>query len=128
MPQFNDAKQVQLAAAGVNGLTHLDLYTGPPPSSGNAAPTGDLLVSIPGITWNSSANPAVLSNEPSAIAEAGGVAGWGRFRSADSSLRMDALVGDEITIEVDEEPNATIVEGGRVTLVAASLTQPAGEL
>lgn len=123
MPRFNTAKQIALAAEGVDGLTHLDVYTGSAPSSANSAATGTLLGTIDGIAWDSSGNPAVLDDAPyEGPAAASGNAGWGRFRNAGDTLRMDGTVGVDFTMA-----EVGVVEGGVLRLTGASLTQPSGE-
>lgn len=120
--RFNTAKQVALAAEGVTDLTVLEVRTGAQPASANTAASGTLLATITGITWTTTGNPATLSGTPNVAAVASGAAGWGRFRNAGDTLRMDGLVGSEFTLA-----DVNIVSGGTVTLTSATLTQPSGE-
>ena len=121
--RFNTQKQIDLAGEGVAGLVNLDIYTGTQPASANDAATGTLLGTITGIAWNVTANPAVLdaaSYEVTAVA--GGTAGWGRFRDAGGTLRMDGVVAGEFTMA-----DPVVINGGTIRITAASLTQPSGE-
>ena len=121
--RFNTAKQVALAAAGVNDLTALDVYTGAQPASANTAASGTLLGTITDIAWDASGNPAVLDDAPyEGAAIESGTAGWGRFRNAGDTLRMDGAVGSDFTMA-----DTSVVDGGTLRLTGASLTQPSGE-
>lgn len=121
--RLNTAKQVQLAAAGVADLTHLDVYTGAQPASANDAPGGVLLGTITGITWDTTGNPAVADGSvDDEDADASGVAGWGRFRNAAGTLRMDGAVGTDFVLD-----DVNIVAAGVISLISAALSQPSGE-
>ena len=121
--RFNTAKQVALSTAGVNDITHLDIYTGTQPASANDAASGTLLGTITGIGWTTSGNPAVLADAPyEGTAVESGTAGWGRFRNAGDTLRMDGAVAAEFTMA-----DTAVVSGGTLRLTAATLTQPSGE-
>ena len=99
------------------------MWSGAKPASANDAATGTLLGTITGITWTTSGNPASLAGStPDDDADASGTAGWGRFRDAGDTLRMDGTVGADFTLA---DPN--IVAGGQISLTSATLTQPSGE-
>ena len=122
--RLNTAKRNALADAGVNGLTHLDIYTGSQPASANSAASGTLLGTISGITWAaaSSGAAALSASTDDSSADATGTAGWGRFRNAGDTLRVDGAVGAEFTLA-----DTSIVAGGVISLTDATLTMPSGE-
>lgn len=121
--RLNTAKQIALAAEGVNGLVTLEIYTGTQPASANNAASGTLLGTITGITWTTTGNPATLAGSTDDTnAAASGTAGWGRFRNAGDTVRVDGAVAAEFTLA-----DANIVAGGTISLTSATLTQPSGE-
>ena len=121
--RFNTAKQNALADAGVASLTQVDIYTGTQPASANSAASGTLLGTVTAITWGAgSSGVATASGSTDGTAGASGTAGWGRFRNAGDTLRMDGAVGAEFTLA-----DANIVSGGTISLTSATLTQPSGE-
>lgn len=100
----------------------LDIYTGAQPASANDDATGTLLVSIdlPADAFAAAADGvAALSGVWAADGVAAGLAGWGRFRNAGDTLRMDVSVGVELLLD-----DANISIGETVTISAFTFTQP----
>ena len=119
-----DTRNAQIKALGdlFNG-GRLQIRTGSQPSSPNNAATGTLLVEInlPNPAFGNPSNGSVTkAGTWSAVAVAGGTAGWARFISADNQKTMDCSVaetGGDLTID-DEN----IVSGAVVTVTACTLT------
>jgi len=119
--RFNDGQRTAFAAA-VDPLNVLEIRTGTQPATAGTAASGTLLATITGIVWQAgAAGVRQLAGSYNATAVASGTAGWGRFRNAGDTLRMDGQVAAEFTLA-----DTNIVSGGTVTLTAATLTQPAG--
>lgn len=120
MARAMDAVRTAVAAEYVNGLTTLEIYTGAPPAVGAAA-TGTLLATIT-VSWAAgAAGVQAISGTPSATAGASGTAGWGRFRNAGDTRRIDGTVGADFTLA-----DTNIVSGGTVTVTSGSITVPVG--
>jgi hypothetical protein len=121
--RLNTAKQVATAAAAVADLTVLEVYSGTQPGSANNAASGTLLVTFTGIAWNTTNNPATLAAAPyTATVAASGTAGWGRFRNAGNTLRLDGAVGAEFTLG-----DTSLAVGNSANLIAAAVTKASGE-
>lgn len=114
----------------------LDIYTGSQPASPDDAPTGTLLASIPlpADAYAAAAAGAVAKNGTwqDTSADATGIAGWYRFRTAADGggssttlKRFDGSVtatggGGDLTLD-----STNITAGQTVTINTATITQPA---
>lgn len=129
--RFNDGmanrQADSIATAFEGGTGVLEIRTGSQPASGNDVASGTLLatITLPSDAWGAaSGGVASKTGTWSVAATAGGTAGWGRFRNAGDTLRMDASItasggGGDLIID-----NTTVTNGGTVTVTAHTITQP----
>lgn len=110
--------------SGFNSGT-FEIRTGSQPATANTAASGTLLVtiSLPGSPFGSaSAGSVAKQGSWSASASASGTAGWGRLTGGGNVI--DVSIGESGADFIID--NASIVEGGTVTVVSGSVTVPAG--
>ena len=113
----------ELAGAFAGGT--LELRTGAQPASANDTALGDVVVSItlPNPAFSpASEGVAALTGSWSGTAATShdfAVDGW--YRITGGGMVKDGDVGTELTLD---DPN--VIEGGTVTVTAATLTMPAG--
>lgn len=118
--RINMAKRTALATTSTTNMTTLEIRTGGQPAAADDAATGTLLATITGITWSNANGVSTRSASDTVAAVATGTAGWGRFRNAGDTERLDGVVGTDFTLN-----NTSIVSGGNVSLTSATVTQPA---
>jgi len=111
------------AASGFDAGT-FSIYTGTQPASANDAPSGTLLcvITLPADAFNAASSGAcTLKGSWTDTGLATNTAGWGRFISADTTLRMDGTVDTDFTLD-----DNAIVNGNPVTVTVCTLTQATG--
>ena len=114
-----------LTIVGSGASGELKIYTGSAPVDANAVASGTLLVTIVLTSGHaaSSAGAAALNMNETGVAVATGTAGWARWHDSSDIYRLDMSVGTTGTDAIIT--NATITNGGTVTLTALTLSQPA---
>lgn len=128
--RINDGLRSYIVDSGVVGAIGtagvLKIYEGTQPGTAGDAATGNLIVEISGISWNAATNgTAGITATKSGTAGTDGTAGWGRLSGTDGSTYI--LDGDcgTATTNVFQVDSVAILEDAEVTLVSASIIQPA---
>jgi len=108
-----------------NGAT-LNIYTGSAPSTADAAPSGTLLVTIGGISYeyeSATNGTAYLAESYTAEATEAGVAGYARMLDTwDTDVGIQGNVGTAATCDFVIDKGTFGIEN--VTLTAATITYP----
>jgi hypothetical protein len=115
MIRYSNTKRVTVGAAWVNGLTHLDIYTGTQPAANGEVPGGSILLgTVSAIVWTAGATPGTqeVTGSTKGTAVASGTPGWGRFRNAGGTEFFDGAYGQEFSLV----GGGDIVQGGDVEL------------
>jgi hypothetical protein len=129
--RYNLALRNRKCSSVVDALNNgtFEVRTGTQPANGSNAVTGTLLATIP-LPANAFVDPvngvAAKNGTWTVKAVAAGIAGWGRFKSADGLESMDVSItvtggGGDLTLD-----DVDIVVGGNVTVSNFTYTQPAG--
>ena len=116
-------RQANSAATAFDAGGTFSLYTGSQPASANDAPSGTLLcvISLPADPFTApSSGVCSLQGSWTGTGLNTATAGWGRFISADTTLRMDGTVDVDFSLA-----DSAIVNGDPVTVSVCTLTQPA---
>jgi hypothetical protein len=103
----------------------IQIRSGAQPASANDTATGTLLatITLPASPWAAASGGAIAKqNTWSATVTTGGTAGHARIIGGANAI--DVSVGTTGTDWIID--NATLVSGGTVTVVSASITVPAG--
>jgi len=126
----------EMRSAAADGMTDLfsasagtlKIYTGTQPTSANDAPSGSLLVTItlPTPAFGGASNGvASKSGTWSDNAGADGEGGWFRLADNGDTARIDGSVTDTGSGGDLQLDDATIVNGGTVTISTFTITVPA---
>jgi hypothetical protein len=113
-------------AAGFPAGATVQIRTGSQPASANTTASGTLLatITLPASPWATAASGSVAKQGTwSATAVATGTAGYARLINGANAI--DVSVGVSATDWIID--NASILNGGTVTIVTAALTAPSGE-
>jgi hypothetical protein len=104
----------------------VEIRTGTQPASANTAATGTLLatITLPATPWAAASGGSIAKQGTwSATAVATDTAGYARIIGGTNAIDVSvAETGGDWTID-----NASIVSGGTVTIVSASISVPSGE-
>jgi hypothetical protein len=120
---IRNALATQISTSFPAGST-VEIRTGAQPATANDAAAGTLLATIttPASPWSTASNGAITKQGTwSATASASGTAGHARIIGGANAI--DVSVGTSETDWIID--NASILSGGTVTIVSATITVPA---